>query len=533
MLFINRAYYLLFVVMNQSRTLMNPISNTPKNNEKPFADLMDDLKAKMKLVFHTRSDIDKQALTRGLPPFALREIMSVNPLSIGIPVEYGGRGALMQENIGLLAAASYESLALSLTFGINSALFLQPLGKYGQEEVKAKVFKKFLEEKTMGGLMITEPDFGSDALNMQTSYSEIDGKYHIKGKKHWAGLTGWAEYWLLTARQKTESGNLQRDIDFFVADVNAPNQQIVVEEFFENLGLYAIPYGRNHIDVKVPASHKLVPHSTGVKMMLDLLHRSRMQFPGMAMGFVQRMMDEAIAHCKQRFVGGKSLFNYDQVQQRLSKLQASYTICSAMCANSSEKAGVDVDLVPHGLEANAVKSVVTDLMQEAAQSVVQLVGAKAYKLDHIAGRGTADSRPFQIFEGSNDILYAQISEGVIKLMKRAKENNLFQFLNGYDLSKKAANYVKGQMDFNLDLQMPQRKLVEMGKVIGRVITINQVIDLGDKGYRNDLISGAITMLQQDISKLMAAFNFNNKSEVIVDYRENSNWLNFVVAADSI
>lgn len=500
-----------------------------KDQNIPFTDFLGELKAKMKLVYHTRADNDNLSIKRGLPPFVLREIMSVNPLSVGIPKKYGGRGGLMHENIGLLAAASYESLALSLTFGINSALFLQPLGKYGQEEVKASVFKKFMEERTMGGLMITEPDFGSDALNMQTSYTETDGKFHIKGKKHWAGLTGWAEYWLLTARQQTESGNLQRDIDFFVCDVNAPNQQIEVEEYFENLGLYAIPYGRNHIDVKVPVVHKLQPHSTGVKMMLDLLHRSRMQFPGMAMGFVQRMLDEAVAHCKQRFVGGKSLFSYDQVQQRLSKLQASYTVCSAMCVNSSEKAGIDVDLVPHGLEANAVKSVVTDIMQEAAQSLVQLVGAKAYKLNHIAGRGTVDSRPFQIFEGSNDILYAQITEGLIKLMKRAKENNLFQFLKDFDLTQHAASYVKELMNFNLDLQMPQRKLVEMGKIIGRVISMNQVLEMANKGFRKDLIEGGITMLHQDISKLIAAFTFNNKSELVEGYDENSSWLNFVTA----
>ena len=86
-----------------------------------------------------------------------------------------------------------------MTLGINSALFLQPFAKYGQEEVKAPIFKKFLEEKTMGGLMITEPDFGSDALNMQTSHTLKDGKYQIKGTKHWAGLTGWAEYWYITA----------------------------------------------------------------------------------------------------------------------------------------------------------------------------------------------------------------------------------------------------------------------------------------------------------------------------------------------
>lgn len=513
--------------MIQLHSEINTLKSNIQNNLIPFSEFIDKLKEKMKLVFHTRADVNQLSLKRGLPPFALREIMSANPLSVGIPTEYGGRGGLMHENIGLLAAASYESLALSLTFGINSALFLQPLGKYGHEEVKARVFYRFLEEKTMGGLMITEPDYGSDALNMQTSYTESEGFARIKGKKHWAGLTGWAEYWLLTARQQTESGNLQRDIDFFVCDVNAPGQQIIVEEFFENLGLYMIPYGRNKIDVSVPVMHKLQPHSTGVKMMLDLLHRSRMQFPGMAMGFIQRMLDEAIAHCNQRFVGGKSLYHYDQVQSRLSRLQASYTVCSAMCANSSEKAGIDVDLVPHGLEANAIKSVVTDLMQEAAQSLVQLVGAKAYRINHIGGRGTADSRPFQIFEGSNDILYAQITEALIKLMKRARVNNLFHFLKDFDLTSKASEYVKSLTDFNLDFQMQQRKLVEMGRVVGRIISLNQLIDLANKGFRNDLAQGGITMLQQDISKLISCFNFNNKTELVEEYHENSSWLNFV------
>jgi alkylation response protein AidB-like acyl-CoA dehydrogenase len=493
----------------------------------PFADFIETLKEKLKNAFYEKDDINALSTKRGLPADLMNEIMSANPLAVGIPKEYGGRGALMHENIGLLAATSYESLSLSLTFGINSALFLQPVGKYAQEEVKAGIFRRFIEEKNMGGLMITEPNFGSDALNMQTSYSEKNGQYHIKGKKHWAGLTGLANYWLLTARQQTASGNLQRDIDFFICDVNAPGQEIVVEEFFENLGLYMIPYGRNHIDVKIPAVYKLQPHTTGVQMMLDLLHRSRMQFPGMGMGFIKRMLDEAIAHSKQRFVGGKSLFSYDQVQQHLSKLQASYTVCSAMCANSSEKAGIENDLVPHGIEANAVKSVITDLMQEAAQSLVQLVGAKAYKLNHIAGRGTTDSRPFQIFEGSNDILYAQISENLVKLMKRAKENNLFRFLKEFDLTTKASGFVKEQLNFNLDLNMPQRKLVELGKVIGRVISLNQVVEIANKGFRNDLAEGGITMLQQEISNLLATFSFNNNRQVVDEYEENSSWLNFV------
>ena len=500
--------------------------DTQNNNLKSFADIMAELKSKMNLVFHNRANIDQMATKRGLPPFVLREIMSVNPLSICIKKEYGGRGANTHEILELLATTSYQSLALCLTFGINSALFLQPFAKYGQEEVKAPVFRRFLEEKTMGGLMITEPDFGSDALNMQTFHTKKEDKYQIKGTKHWAGLTGWAEYWLMTARRKNDAGGLQRDIDFFMVDINAPGQQIVVEEVFENLGLYAIPYGRNHVDIELPATHKLQPHTTGIKMMLDLLHGSRMQFPGMGMGFIHRMLNEAIDHCKQRFIGGRSLLGYDQVQHRIAKLQASYTICTAMCVNSSRKVSSDIDMAPHGLEANAVKCITTDLMQEAAQSAMQLIGAKSYKLNHIVGRATVDSRPFQIFEGSNDILYAQITEGLMKQMKRAKQKNLLKFLKGYNLTHQAADYVKGLINFNLNMEMSQRNSVELGKVIGRIISMNHVLELAQKGFRKDLIEGAITMLQQDISKLIAGFSFNNKTSVIENYEENSKWINF-------
>ena len=262
-------------------------------------------------------------------------------------------------------------------------------------------------------------------------------------------------------------------------------------------------------------------------MMLDLLHRSRMQFPGMAMGFIHRLLDESIAHINQRQIGGKTLFTYDQVQQRLAKLQASYTICSAMCANSSEKAGVENDLSPHGFEANSVKSVVTDLMQEAAQSATQLVGAQAYKLNHIAGRGITDSRPFQIFEGSNDILYAQITESLVKMMKKTKESNLFQFLKSFNLTSKSASFLKDMLDFELDTNLPQRKMVELGQVLGRIVSFEMVINLGEKGFRSELIENGLTMLSQEIVSLMSSFKHQNETKLIEDYQDNSSWFNFV------
>ena len=492
--------------------------------EQTFRQMLENFKASMKRAFHEEDKIDQFCSTRGLPPAVLTELMSGNPLALCIPTKYGGFGGNVKENIAFVSAASYESLALSLTLGINNALFIQPVAKYGQESATAKVFEKFLNNSTMGGLMITEPDFGSDALNMNTSFTEKDGVFHLQGKKHWAGLTGMADFWLLTARRKAESGSLMRDIDMFVCDVHAPNQNIVVEEYFENLGLYQIPYGRNHLDVYIPEEQKLIPATNGIQMLLDLLHRSRFQFPGMGLGFIKRILDEAINHTQSRLVSNKNLFNYDQVQHRLSRLQANFTICSAFCLKSGEMAGVENDLSTLGLEANITKSVTSDLMQESAQSLLQLVGAKGYKLNHIAGRSVVDSRPFQIFEGSNDILYNQIAESVLKMMKTAKEKSLYQFLKGY--TTRAADRLHEMINFDLNTPFAQRKFVEFGQVISRIVSMDVVLYLEEKGFRKDLIDNTLIVLKQEIATLLNAFHYSNNALVVAEYEENSFWLDF-------
>ena len=264
-------------------------------------------------------------------------------------------------------------------------------------------------------------------------------------------------------------------------------------------------------------------------MLLDLLHRSRLQFPGMALGFVKRMLDEAIDHCQQRMVSGKNLFSYDQVQQHLARLQANFTITSALSIKSSELADIKNDLQPFGLEANIIKTISTDLMQESAQTLVQLVGAAAYKLNHIGGRGIVDSRPFQIFEGANDILYNQITEAIVKQMKTLKETNVFTFLKGHNLTGRAADSLKNLLNFNLDPQMSQRKYVEFGKTLSRIGSLDLVIRLGELGFRKDLIEHAKSMLHQEIDQLMAQFNFKQTAVVVEDYNENSDWSKFVIA----
>jgi alkylation response protein AidB-like acyl-CoA dehydrogenase len=455
------------------------------------------------------------------------EIMSKVPLAVAIPAQYGGRGSIVKECLGILAAASYESLSLSLTFGINIALFLEPVSKYANEAVKNDIFKRFLKHQNMGGLMITEPDYGSDALNMKTFNKPSQNGYKIKGTKHWQGLTGLADYWLIASRKELDSGELARDIDFFICDVSMEKQKIVVEELYDNAGLYMIPYGLNTLDVEVPANFKLEPESTGIKMMLDILHRSRMQFPGMGMGFIKRMLDEAIVHCRNRIVGAGNLLSLDQIQFQLSRIQSAYTICSAMCARSSKISGIDHNLAGEGIEANSMKAVVTDLMQESAQILVQVSGANGYKISHIGGRGIMDSRPFQIFEGSNEMLYSQIAEMITRLMKKKKQSNLFDCLKDFNLTAESCLHFKNDLSFTINTSMSQRKLVDLGRILGRLISVGYVLELQDKGFRKDLVDNCISMVKQEVAALTTSFQYDNSVQVIDDYYEGSSWLKFV------
>lgn len=485
-----------------------------------------DFKETLKSVFYEKDDIQKFSQLRGFPSLVFRDIMAKKPLSVAIPKEYGGRGVQVKECLGVLEAASYESLPLSLTFGINIALFLEPVAKYAKDSVKAPIFKRFLEERNMGGLMITEPSYGSDALSMETSNTYEDGKYHIQGQKHWQGLTGLADYWLITSRKKGADGRLGRDIDFFVADNQDAEQRVIVEEYYNNAGLYAIPYGNNKLDLKVPENQKLEGESTGIKLMLDLLHRSRMQFPGMAMGFIKRMMDEALDHCNTRIVGGKNLLALDKVREQIANMQSAFTVCSAMCARSSENSGIDNELATQQVEANSMKSVITDMMQSTAQTLVQLSGSSGYKAENIGARGIMDSRAFMIFEGSNEMLYTQISEAVMKLMKRKKITNLYEFLEGYDLTAKSCEFFKEVLSFNLNTDLPQRKMVDLGRIIGRVVSANFVVNLGSKGFRPDLVAECITSLKHEVVASVSSLTFQESTTLITDYKEDSSWLQF-------
>ena len=455
----------------------------------------------------------------------IQSTLSEDPFRIFVSKEQGGFGGDIKESLSLLQLASYHSLQLTLVYGINWALFIQPLEKYGTDQAKAEILPKVCTEQKVGGLMITEPGYGSDALNMKTSSTPHDDHFHIQGQKHWGGLTGIADYWVLTCREKKADGGLGRDIDFFVSDSSKPDQKIHVPEFYNTGGLEIITYGRNELDIKLPLHQKFDKPSTGIKMMLNCLHRSRIQFSGMGMGYNQRLLDEALKHCQERVVSNKALIEYDKVKERLAGMQATYTINNAMCYYASKTTQLENDLAMMSLEANCVKTLLTDLMQESAQSLVQLKGGNGYIKDDIAGRAIMDSRPFQIFEGSNDILYIQIGEAIAKKMSKAKTEDFEGFISAEypEFAYQPCLTLLGAI--KLPPKGDQRKLHTFGEIYASIFSLYLIADLAKSGFNQDLILQANLFLAKRIKGLITKMKCILTPELLVNYEVNADWKN--------
>ena len=76
-----------------------------------YGEFLSRFKASLGSLFQ-KENIDQLSLSRGLPPNVWKEIMNLKPLSVAIPKEFGGRGVKVKECLGILSAASYESLHL-------------------------------------------------------------------------------------------------------------------------------------------------------------------------------------------------------------------------------------------------------------------------------------------------------------------------------------------------------------------------------------------------------------------------------------
>ena len=112
------------------------------------------------------------------------------------------------------------------------------------------------------------------------------------------------------------------------------------------------------------------------------------------------------------------------------------------------------------------------------------------------------------------------------MMSRQKIENFWEFLKNFELSQNAADYFKSILDFKLDINLPQRKLVDLGRIIGRIVSANHVVNLETKGFRTDLIHRSLDTIKHEISSLVSSFKFQTNVIPVEDYKDDCYWLDY-------
>jgi hypothetical protein len=109
-------------------------------------------------------------------------------------------------------------------------------------------------------------------------------------------------------------------------------------------------------------------------------------------------------------------------------------------------------------------------------------------------------------------------------MNRQKTMNLSEFLSTYSLTKNVSDQFKSILNFKIDLNIQQRKHVDLGKIISRIISADFVAGMENKGFRQDLITNSIETIKQEISMLVSSYKFQTKVVPLEEYKDSSNWL---------
>jgi acyl-CoA dehydrogenase len=326
--------------------------------------------------------------------------------------------------LDIVRQCAFFSVEMALSLGITVSLFAAPVERYAPDLWRNELQEGFLSGGQLGGMMITEPGCGTDLAACVTHCRAGDGGWEISGTKHWAGLTGLADYWLVLAKDG-EAGKGFRfpSLNFYICRADPESFRLV--KCYETAGLRSIPYGMTEIRAREGVLGPLLRGSKTdrFRRIHGILQRSRISIAAITSGACERLALEAGAHVRNRRVFGKTLAEYGQVQVRLAEIEAAREVSTVLYRIASRAAAradatdTDVD----GLSANVVKIVCTDLAFAAATSASQLLGGESYRTDTYIGRATADLRPFRIFEGSNDVLCDAVWQAQEKNSKTGRE----------------------------------------------------------------------------------------------------------------
>jgi len=315
-----------------------------------------------------------------------------------IPEAYGG------EELGFLAAMIVTEELAKASSSLRVQVNMQVLGcaytiyTYGNETVRKKYVEKLCTAEYIGGFGITEPDAGSDVMNIASTAEDKGDHWLLNGNKTWISNADVADCLIYYAYTDNAAGS--KGLSAFV--IEPKNYDGIKTSSLEKLGSHSSPTGELFLDnVKVPKENILGKPGDGAKIVFSSLNQTRLSAAAGGVGLAQACLDEAVKYCNERKQFGKKIgefqMNQDMIAQMATEIEATrLLVYKAAWAK-------DQGRLNNGRDVAMAKYMAGETAYKCANYAMRIMGAYGYSTEYPVARYYRDAPTYAMVEGSANI----------------------------------------------------------------------------------------------------------------------------------
>ncbi len=330
-------------------------------------------------------------------PGMLKKMAEAGLLGVSIPEEFGGSGT-DYISLGLVCeelerADSTARVVMSVHSGLHCLTVLQ----WGTDDQRKRWLPKLAAGDRVGAFGLTEPNAGSDAINIQTRARRDGDSYVLNGEKTWISLADYADQFLVIARLEG-AGDKATHIALIV-DRTLPGFHS--KALHGKLGVRAGNTGQIFFeDVRVPIENRLGDEGDGFKVAMSALDHGRYTVAAGAVGIITACLDACNAYAKDRKVAGEEIGRKQLVQQMIAQMVAGRDIGRLLYY---QVGWMKNQGMRHTRECSMAKWVNCKNAFDSANSAVEIHGAYGYIDEFPVERYFRNSRGAMIYEGTHEI----------------------------------------------------------------------------------------------------------------------------------
>ena len=158
------------------------------------------------------------------PKEQLVALSEMGLLGMIIPEENGGAGFDAVSYAVALEEIAKADASVAVIVSVTNSVCCYPILCFGTDEQKEQYLKPLASGEAIGAFCLSEPHAGSDATNLKTTATKVDGGYVINGTKSWVTNGGEAEAYIVMAVTGENEG--RKEVTSFIVGGDAEGMSV-------------------------------------------------------------------------------------------------------------------------------------------------------------------------------------------------------------------------------------------------------------------------------------------------------------------